>query len=87
MAKRFRVKKIVNWKVQGPFIWRLLFHFFAYNAAVLTLLLAAWGIQSAVNAVTDVPAQPRIMTLEDRIAPLAIAMLVMTPFMIWDLMR
>ncbi|MCA9062654.1 MAG: hypothetical protein KDA96_06330 [Planctomycetaceae bacterium] len=87
MPKRLRLKKIVNWKVQGPFIWRLVLHFFAYNAAVLGLLLAAWGIQTAVAAVTDSPVVPHVPTLWERIAPLAIAMAVMTPFMIWDLMR
>jgi hypothetical protein len=87
MSQRARKKKMVNWSLQGPIISRLLLHFFAYNVATLFLLAAFWGARAAISSMSEAPEARAPLTLWQQSAPVVIAMLVMTPFMVWDLMR
>lgn len=87
MAKHWRLKKMINWTVQGPIIGRLMSHFLCYNAATLFLLLTVWGIKSALASIADKPTAPEPMTFWQQAGPVFICMAVMTPFMIWDLMK
>jgi hypothetical protein len=87
MTQRARKKKMINWSVQGPIISRLLLHFFAYNVATLFLLAAFWGARAALSSLSESPDARAPLTLWQQSAPVVIAMIVMTPFMVWDLMR
>lgn len=87
MAKHLRLKKMINWTVQGPIIGRLLAHFLCYNAATLFLLLTVWGIKSALASIADKPSVPEPMTFWQQAGPVLVCMAVMTPFMVWDLMK
>jgi hypothetical protein len=87
MPQRARKKKMINWSLQGPIISRLLLHFFAYNVATLFLLAAFWGARAAISSMSESPEARAPLTLWQQSAPVVIAMLVMTPFMVWDLMR
>ena len=87
MAKHLRLKKMINWTVQGPIIGRLLTHFMCYNAATLFLLLTVWGIKSALASIADKPSAPEAMTFWQQAGPVLVCMAVMTPFMVWDLMK
>jgi|GEM_PF-960363 len=87
MPQRARKKKMINWSVQGPIISRLLLHFFAYNVATLFLLAAFWGARAAISSMSESPDARAPLTLWQQAAPVVIAMVVMTPFMVWDLMR
>jgi hypothetical protein len=84
---RLRLKKLINWSVQGPIVTRLLSHFAAYNAATLLLLIILQAVRTSVNAISGVqPAGPE-PTLWQQAAPVTICMVLMLPFMVWDLMR
>lgn len=87
MARRLRLKKLNNWTVQGPIVVRLVTHFGAYNAASLFLMMTVWGIRSALASIADQPTSLPALTFWQQAAPVLICMLVMTPFMVWDLMR
>ena len=87
MAKRSRLKKMVNWTIQGPLVVRLIAHFLAYNAATLFLLLIIHGINESVAAIADQPINTEPMTLWQKAAPLVICMFLLMPFMIWDLVK
>lgn len=87
MAKRFRLKKMINWTIQGPIVGRLLVHFIAYNAATLFLLMTIYGYRGCLAAISEKPAAMGPMTFWQQAAPVIICMLVMMPFMIWDLMK
>lgn len=87
MAKRFRLKKMINWTIQGPIVMRLIVHFMAYNVATVFLLLAIYGIKSSLAAINDDPASVEPMTFGQQIAPVVISMCLLMPFMIWDLMK
>ena len=87
MAKRLRVKKLINWTIQGPIVIRLMVHFFAYNTATLFLLLVVYGVKSSLAAVADSPVSAEPVTFWQQASPVVICMLVMMPFMIWDLMK
>ena len=87
MAKRLRLKKLINWTVQGPIVRRLMVHFFAYNFAVVFLLLVVYGVKGALASISDAPAITAPVTFWQQASPVVICMLVMMPFMIWDLMK
>lgn len=87
MAKHFRVKKLINWTVQGPIVIRLIIHFMAYNVATLFLLLVVYGIKGSLAAIADQPVSAEPMTFWQQAAPVVVCMCVMMPFMIWDLMK
>ena len=86
MAKSWRLKKLINWSLQGPIAMRLLTHFIAYNLATLALILACYGLRTTFAAVTEDPISTKPMTFWQQAAPVMISMFVMTPFMVWDLM-
>lgn len=87
MAKSWRWKKLVNLSIQGPIILRLLMHFLAYNAATLCLLLVVYSVKRSVSAIADHPDNTAPMTLWQQAAPVVFCMLVMMPFMVWDLIQ
>ena len=87
MAKRFRLKKLINWTVQGPIVTRLIIHFLAYNMAMLFLLLLVYGIKTSLAAIAETPVSAEPMTFWQQAAPVVICMCAMMPFMIWDLVK
>jgi len=87
MAKHLRLKKLINWTIQGPIVTRLMVHFLAYNTATLFLLLVVYGVKSSLAAITDSPASTEPVTFWQQASPVVICMLVMMPFMVWDLMQ
>ncbi len=87
MAKHLRLKKLINWTVQGPIVTRLMVHFLAYNAATLFLLLVVYGVKSSLAVIADSPASTEPITFWQQASPVLICMLVMMPFMVWDLMK
>lgn len=87
MVKHARLKKLINWTVQGPIVTRLIVHFLSYNVATLFLLLVVYGIRGSLAAVSDQPLVPAPLTFWQQAAPVVVCMLVMMPFMIWDLMK
>ncbi len=86
MVKRWRWKKLINWRIQGPIVVRLMVHFFAYNAATLCLLLVIYGVKGSLAAVAD-QRLSNAPTFWQQAAPVVNCMLVMMPFMIWDLIK
>lgn len=86
MSKQFRLKKLNNWTVQGPIVIRLMVHFLAYNTATLFLLLVVYGVKSSLSVITDSPVSAQPVTFWQQASPVVICMLVMMPFMVWDLM-
>jgi len=62
-------------------------HFLAYNTATLFLLLVVYGVKSSLAAITDSPAITQPVTFWQQATPVVICMLVMMPFMVWDLMK
>lgn len=87
MVKRARLKKLINWTIQGPIVTRLLVHFLSYNVATVFLLLVVYGIRGSLAAVSDQPQASSPATFWQQAAPVVICMFVMMPFMIWDLMK
>ena len=87
MAKHARLKKMINWTIQGPIVTRLLVHFLSYNVATVFLLLVVYGIRGSLAAVSDQPLVAAPMTFWQQAAPVVICMFVMMPFMVWDLMK
>ncbi len=87
MAKRFRLKKLINWTVQGPIVTRLIIHFLSYNIATLFLLLLVYGIKTSLAAIAETPVSAEPLTFWQQAAPVVICMCVMMPFMIWDLIK
>ena len=87
MSKHLRVKKLINWTVQGPIVTRLMVHFLAYNTATLFLLLVVYGVKSSLAVIADSPASTEPITFWQQASPVVICMLVMMPFMVWDLMK
>lgn len=87
MVKRWRLKKLNSWTVQGPIVVRLMLHFLSYNVATLFLLLVVYGIKGSLAAIADQPVKAAPMTFWQQASPVVICMLVMMPFMIWDLMN
>ena len=87
MAKQWRLKKLINWNIQGPIVIRLIVHFLAYNAATLFLLLVVYSVQGSLAAVAEQPVSAAPMTFWQQATPILICMLVMMPFMIWDLIK
>ena len=87
MSKHLRLKKLINWTVQGPIVVRLMVHFLAYNTATLFLLLVVYGVKSSLAVIADSPARTEPITFWQQASPVVICMLVMMPFMIWDLMQ
>lgn len=85
MARRFRLKKLVSWSVQGPIVVRLLLHFLAYNTATLLLMSIVWAARSTLAALSSQPVVAGPLTFWQQASPVIICMSVMTPFMIWDL--
>jgi hypothetical protein len=87
MAKHLRLKKLINWTVQGPIVIRLMIHFMAYNTATLLLLLVVYGVKSSLAVIADSPVSADPATFWQQASPVVICMLVMMPFMVWDLMK
>ena len=87
MVKHARLKKLINWTIQGPIVTRLIVHFLSYNVATVFLLLVVYGIRGSLAAVSDQPLVPAPLTFWQQAAPVVVCMLVMMPFMIWDLMK
>ena len=87
MAKRFRLKKLINWTIQGPIVIRLLMHVMSYNVATLFLLLVVYGIKGSLAAIAEQPASVEPLTFWQQAAPIIICMCVMMPFMAWDLAK
>lgn len=87
MSKHLRLKKLINWTVQGPIVTRLMVHFLAYNTATLFLLLVVYGVKSSLAVIADSPASSEPVTFWQQASPVVICMLVMMPFMVWDLMQ
>ena len=87
MIKKMRLKKLINWTIQGPIVTRLMVHFLSYNAATVFLLLVVYGIRGSLAAVSDQPLDTTPVTFWQQASPVVICMLVMMPFMIWDLMK
>lgn len=87
MAKHWRLKKIINWTVQGPIVTRLMVHFLAYNVATLFLLLVVYGVKSSLAVIADGPVNATPATFWQQASPVIVCMLVMMPFMVWDLMK
>ena len=55
MVKHMRLKKLINWTIQGPIVTRLMLHFLSYNLATVFLLLVVYGIRGSLAAVSDQP--------------------------------
>ncbi|RLT03751.1 MAG: hypothetical protein DWI22_17985 [Planctomycetota bacterium] len=87
MAKQLRRKKLINWNIQGAIVMRLMGHFLAYNLATLFLLLAVYFAQSALSALADPVVNSAPLSFWYQAVPVLICMLVMTPFLIWDLIK
>jgi hypothetical protein len=87
MVKHARLKKLINWTVQGPIVTRLMVHFFSYNIATVFLLLVVYGVRGSLAAVTDQPLESTQMSFWQQASPVVICMFVMMPFMIWDLLK
>ena len=87
MSKHIRLKKLINWTVQGPIVMRLMVHFLAYNTATLLLLLVVYGVKSSLAAIADSPVTTEPVTFWQQASPVVICMLVLMPFVVWDLMQ
>ena len=87
MVKRTRLKKMINWSVQGPIVNRLLLHVLAYNAATLCLLMLVYGVRTSLAIITDQPTMTSPLTVWQHAAPVVVCMLIMVPYMVWDLMK
>ena len=87
MVKRIRLKQMINWSVQGPIVKRLLLHVLAYNAATLCLLMLVWGVRTSLAAITERPTMTSPLTFWQQAAPVMVCMLIMVPYMVWDLMK
>jgi len=87
MSTHTRLKKLINWTVQGPIITRLMIHFFSYNIATLFLLLVVYGVRSSLATVAEQVPDSTQVTFWQQAAPATICMFVMMPFMVWDLMK
>lgn len=87
MSMRPRFKKLVNWTLQGPIILRLMGHFAAFNVALLALLLVMYGMRVSLAAATETPAPAVPASFWEQAAPVAVCMVLMTPFMLWDLLK
>ncbi len=87
MAKRLRLKKMVNWRVQGPIVTRLIVHVVSYNAVILCLLLVIWGVRASLSAVIELPESTGPLTFWQQSMPVVICVLLMIPYMVWDLMK
>lgn len=87
MARHLRLKKLINWTVQGPIITWLFVHFLSYNVAVVSLLLVVYSVRGSLAAVSDAPFSVEPITFWQQVAPVVVSMLVMMPFMIWDLIK
>ena len=87
MSKHLRLKKLINWTVQGPIVTRLMVHFLAYNTATLFLLLVVYGVKSSLDVISDSPSRMESATFWQQASPVVICVLVMMPFMVWDLMQ
>lgn len=62
-------------------------HFLAYHTATLFLLLVVYGVRSSFAVIADAPASAEAATFWQQASPVVICMLVMMPFMVWDLMK
>ncbi|MBL8815600.1 MAG: hypothetical protein JNL58_06195 [Planctomyces sp.] len=82
-----RKQQLISRKIQIPIVVRVVVHLFAYNAAVLCLLVIAWGVRNSWAMLSDhvQPAGPT--TFQDHAIPVLFCMLAMTPVMVWDLIR
>ena len=85
MNKTPRIKKLINWTVQGPIVLRIVAHMATYNIALFSLLLLAWGMRSLMGSLGGEPVTSDYFVFRRDAIPVLLCMAIMTPFMIWDL--
>ncbi|MCA9036256.1 MAG: hypothetical protein KDA91_14065 [Planctomycetaceae bacterium] len=86
MSRFLRKKKMVNRLIQGTMIARLGIHIFAYNIAILALIVITYAIQMSTAVVTDQAGDAEIFTLKSQLLTVGGAMLFMMPFIVFDLL-
>lgn len=82
-----RQKQLINRKVQVAIVVRVLVHLVAYNAAVMSVLIVAWGLQNSVNVLKEGQEPLGAAAFREQIWMVIAAMAVMLPVMTWDLIR
>lgn len=82
-----RKQHLISRKIQIPIVIRVVVHLFAYNAAILCLLVIAWGVKNSWAMLSDQVTPPGPTTFQDHAVPVLLCMLAMTPVMVWDLIR
>lgn len=85
MKKSLRFKKLINWKVQGPIVLRIVAHMATYNISLFALLLMAWGLRNLIGTFGSEPVASENVVFKREAGPVLFCMAIMTPFMVWDL--
>lgn len=85
MPRKLRLKKLNNWNIQGPIVVRLLTHFMAFNVASVFLMMTVFAIRTKLASIVEYQNGSGALTFWQQTAPVIICMLVMAPFMVWDL--
>lgn len=90
MGKKLRRKKLVNKQLQGQLMLRMVLHWIGYNGVVLFLSLLACMFMycvSVVNGDVERTMQAEIVEFFARHKPMLIAMLLLLPIIMWDMLK
>lgn len=87
MAMNLRKKQLINWKIQGSIVARLMLYLCCYNVAILFLLVVAWGARASVAALSEAPTVNEPAAWSSQAVPLIGVMCLLLPFILWDLVR
>jgi hypothetical protein len=85
MKKILRLKKLINWTVQGPVVLRVVGHMVTYNIALFALLLMAWGMCSLTGFLAEETETSEYFVFKRDAISVLLCMAIITPYMVWDL--
>lgn len=87
MALNLRKKHLVNWKIQGSIVGRLLLYLCGYNVAIVFLLVVVWSARASAFALAITPAVNEPVSWTSQALPVIGVMCLLLPFILWDLIR
>ncbi len=82
-----RKNLLVNWRVQGPILIRLVVHVVTFAAVLLSLVILCWIYQRSVIESAFGPNSEPLHAFWYRFLPIAGCSLALAPFAILDLLR
>ena len=88
--KKFRRKKLVNKRLQGQLMLKMVLHWIGYNGVVIFMSVASLMFVYCIAMVSETPER----TMKEEFfqffsshKPMLLAMCVLLPFIVWDMLK